>query len=170
MAQLAGRPSAVKGVQAFERELSQAGRLHGIQLKLSLDEVLGENDLTEEDASGNQVAVFVNEWLAVLADSVVGAFLAHLLANGAEEGTPSAVARAQLCIDVDYLCNVINATGIRCHPLLVHVQHLSRESPVQLAKLLKLLAAGKNLGSLKDLLQLDLALTAAIHGRIADAE
>lgn len=169
LAQLASKALAAKGLQAYEREVLQTARAQGITAWASAAAAAVGDDSSAEDDPGSGTAGhtgFVNEWLAVIADSIVGIFLAHLL--DMRDAPLSVGARAQLMVDADYLRNVMSATGLRCHPLLLRAFQLAKESPESTGKLLRSLSAGKSLGSLRDLLALDLALAAAIHGTLVN--
>ncbi|RYH31104.1 hypothetical protein EON65_03390 [archaeon] len=96
-----------KTMQAYEREVSQSGRNNGVKLKFytkSIEADVGaEADNTLSPGAG-QALIFVNEWLAVIADSIVGLFIARILALESYKATGSITAsRAQLYADVDYL-------------------------------------------------------------------
>lgn len=81
-------------------------------------------DLEEEEEAESAVLIFVNEWLRAVADCVVGLVAAQLLrVSSLSEG-----GAAQLRADLEYLSNVIDAMGVRSHPLLGHIKLLMFES------------------------------------------
>eukprot|EP01039_Chlorochromonas_danica_P008738 gene8738-9631_t len=166
--QIANRSLVMKSIQAYERELAQAALSLGLQTSFEeeVEEVEGLLE-SEDNVSGGQTVHFVNEWLASIADSVMGLYLARLLVadESSKTGLPVA-ARAQLSVDLDYLCNVVTATGIRCHALFPHLRKVIKESPSTTQKVLHSLATGKNLGALKDLLHVDLELSTILYGQL----
>lgn len=72
------------------------------------------------EASAMVEGSFVNDWLIVIADAILGMIVAQLL----QIRSLSLFGRAQLAIDIDYFVNVINATGIKPHPLQHHIKQL----------------------------------------------
>lgn len=95
----------MKSIQAYERELAQAALSLGLQTSFEeeVEEVEGLLE-SEDNVSGGQTVHFVNEWLAAIADSVMGLYLARLLvADGSSKTGLPVAARAQLSVDLDYL-------------------------------------------------------------------
>ena len=89
--------------------------------------------LTVEGAVDDEVNValsmtFVNEYLGAIADSVVGLIVTQL----AQIPCLSPQGRAQLEVDLAYVSNVINALGLRPHPMLVHTLSLLGTEPAVL--------------------------------------
>ncbi len=83
-----------------------------------------------DGADGEEVNValsmtFVNEYLGAIADSVIGLIITQL----AQIPCLSPQGRGQLEVDLAYVSNVINALGLRPHPMLVHTLSLLSTEP-----------------------------------------
>jgi hypothetical protein len=117
----------------------------------------------KEELDSAAVLRFVNEWLSAVADATVGLLLGQI----AQVPELSMVGSAQLLTDLEYLrqasllftqvtpqckelfsrcgdclvscSNVINATGIRPHPLLAHVRLILQQDPAALLRSIDLL-------------------------------
>lgn len=87
-----------------------------------------DDDLEGSDAKVAMSMTFVNEWLGAISDSVVGI----IFSQTAKIPVLSPIGRAQLEVDLAYVSNVINALGLRPHPLLVHTLNLLSTEPSNL--------------------------------------
>ena len=88
------------------------------------------NISTSESTDGDEANValsmtFVNEYLGAIADSVIGLIITQL----AQIPCLSPQGRGQLEVDLAYVSNVINALGLRPHPMLVHTLSLLSTEP-----------------------------------------
>ena len=90
---------------------------------VSQDTAEGDNNNEEYAALG-----FVNEWLGAIADSTVGLVVAQWL----RVPSLSPVGRAQLIVDIEYVSNVVQAMGLKQHPLLNHLRQLLLKDPASL--------------------------------------
>jgi Golgi complex component 7 (COG7) len=86
------------------------------------------NDLEGSEANVALSMTFVNEWLGAISDSVVGVIFSQIV----QIQILSPIGRAQLEVDLAYISNVINALGLRPHPLLVHTLNLLSTEPANL--------------------------------------
>lgn len=90
-----------------------------------------DSDYSEnaDDTAPQDAALrFVNEWLGSICDFTVGLFVAVVV----RVVMLSPLGLAQLLVDVDYLCNVVNAIGLTPHPVLSHFSKLLRYDPVRI--------------------------------------
>lgn len=117
MSQLTERVSCAKLINAFERELIQTARSQGIKLSEFLQRIndpqssgldtletdlLNTGDVSnlgEVGVEGGNTLIFVNEWLSVIADSIVAIYLTTIL----RLSTISEIGALQLLTDIDYL-------------------------------------------------------------------
>ena len=90
------------------------------------DESVGD-ETADQDAEAAALG-FVNEWLGAIADSTVGLSVAQWL----QVPSLSPAGRSQLVVDLEYLSNVVQAMGLRQHPLLVHMRQLLLKDPQSL--------------------------------------
>lgn len=108
--------------------------MFGMQLSKVLDEsavtdsLATEMSVEEEDEDAAALA-FVNEWLGAIADSAVGLVVIQLV----KIPSLSPQGRAQLVVDIEYISNVVQAMGLRQHPLLVHIRLLLLKDPAILS-------------------------------------
>ena len=108
-----------------------------------LHENSSSRDHEKHDHEDDPSFVFVNEWLGAVADYMVGQLLVRLV----RIEKLSAFGRAQLKIDLEYLrcaftirspvslyphSNVINALGLKCHPIIFHILCLLSLDPERL--------------------------------------
>ena len=118
--------------------------------------VAGVTDVASGGLGGNygEGAGFVNEWLMLFSDALVGQLLAQTLHL---PRPVSLYGSAQLLTDVDYFWNVVHATGVKPHPLFGQVKKLLQlhlEHPGEMQKMLTGVSQGKSALVLKDLLHL----------------
>eukprot|EP01038_Epipyxis_sp_PR26KG_P010065 gene10065-13525_t len=92
----------------------------------------------DNDSSAAAVS-FANEWLSAIADSTIGLLLVQIF----EINSLSTYGCAQLTIDIEYLSNVVNAMGIRPHPLITHIKNILHRPPSSLLDALDT-PSGKN--------------------------
>jgi hypothetical protein len=103
--------------------------MFGMQLSRVVEDTAGAAtsagaDEAENDAEAAALS-FVNEWLGAVADSTVGLVLAQWL----QVPVLSPAGRAQLVVDLEYISNVVQAMGLRQHPLLVHMRQVLLKDP-----------------------------------------
>ena len=85
------------------------------------------NMVVDMDSNNNEASatLFVNEWLEGVSDAVTGLLLMEIT----KIQTLSYHGRAQLAVDLDYMHNVVNAMGLRVHPLLIHLRSVIAQPP-----------------------------------------
>jgi hypothetical protein len=149
--QLSDRGQVSKLLTVFDKEVSSLG-MRSWNIENSED---SSTDVAQVGASGfGEGAGFVNEWLMLFSDALVGVLLAQVLQL---PSTVSLYGTAQLLTDIDYFWNVIHATGIKPHPLFGHIKKLlliHLQHPGEVLQVLKGIAEGKSATVLKDLLKL----------------
>lgn len=149
--QLSDRGQVSKLLTVFDKEVSSLG-MRSWNIENSED---SSTDVAQVGAGGfGEGAGFVNEWLMLFSDALVGVLLAQVLQL---PSTVSLYGTAQLLTDIDYFWNVIHATGIKPHPLFGHIKKLlliHLQHPGEVLQVLKGIAEGKSATVLKDLLKL----------------
>lgn len=79
-----------------------------------------QNKKLEPSDEDSGVALFVNEWLGASVDAVVGIITTEIL--GINKLTKFGL--SQLVVNIEYISNVIQAMGLKQHPLLLHLHAL----------------------------------------------
>jgi len=137
--QLCRRPSALASIKAAEQDMFSsvisdladiAGvETEGVEPKLQSRPRGGSTmDETTERRTDAAAMQFVNEWLQAICDAVTGLVLSQIscIRVLTHRG------RAQLAVDINYLSNVIDAMGLKAHPLLTHTSTLLARNPIDL--------------------------------------
>ena len=137
--QLCHRPSAVASIKAAEQDMfssiisdltdSIGVETDGVEQKVQSRPRAGSTlDETTERRMEAVAIQFVNEWLQAMCDAVTGLVLTQIscIPVLTHRG------RAQLAVDIDYLSNVIDAMGLKAHPLLAHTTTLLNRNPLEL--------------------------------------
>lgn len=123
----------IKLLTAYDRDI----------VALGLKEWSGDMEEEYDAVSGSTGEVdFVNEWLVLFSDYLVGLLAAQILAL---PSTITSLGFAQVLTDVEYFWYVSNATGIQPHPLLGHLKKLLNQHMHQPQEL-KNAIAGLNQG------------------------
>jgi len=137
--QLCRRPSAVASIKAAEQDMfaaiisdladSAGVETEGIEAKVQPCPRGGSTiDETSERRTEAAAIQFVNEWLQAMCDAVTGLVLSQIICIRVLTHR----GRAQLAVDIDYLSNVIDAMGLKAHPLLTHMATLLSRNPAEL--------------------------------------
>jgi Golgi complex component 7 (COG7) len=94
------------------------------------DTVVSQDSADADPGSNEEAAAFgfVNEWLGAIADATVGMVMTQWL----RVASMSPVGRAQLIVDVEYISNVVQAMGLKQHPMLIHLRQLLLKDPASL--------------------------------------
>lgn len=89
-------------IKVLEKEMTQWSRSHGAKftaIGVDTDLFLDNEDATMDNNENGQVIAFVNEWLSMISDAIVGILLSHIM----KISELSAFGCLQLLSDIDYL-------------------------------------------------------------------
>lgn len=95
------------------------------------------DDATDPSDDEAAAMAFVNEWLGAVSDATMGFVLGQI----ALVKKLTAVGRAQLIVDLDYISNVISAMGLRQHPMITHLRQLLTNEPKALQGMVEAMPA-----------------------------